>query len=281
MVCVMVGLGGGVIARGQQGATSHAREEVAPAPTARFPAEWYPPASDAEDMAIVTGSEPPVLGAPFSATTVMTTQMSLGAGRAPVEGRIIDVTIRDTMGNTRTEESGAGERMRRIAVNDVVHHCSFEWTEPVSDAPGPTPADGDAAKVAMVRCSPLRLKRYVSDAPDPMEVKMMRATPDVIRDPLNTYQMQPLGERTMLGVRAVGQRQTRLKKDVAGQEQFEFTVDLWWSPELKEILSAKPVGDPTIVPAIEMKELRRGEPDAALFYPPAGWRIEHESRVSH
>ena len=39
------------------------------------------------------------------------------------------------------------------------------------------------------------------------------------------------------------------------------------------MLEAKPIGDPAGRFTIEMTVIKRQEPDAALFYPPAGYKI--------
>ena len=258
-------------ALGQGSATSHVREDTAPPPSARFPAAWYPAESDAASMNIVTGTEPPVPGVPFTATTEMTVGMPAGAPQAPSALRSLEVTVRDRAGNMRFENhSPEGPGMppgsTRVEVNDVVHHCKFEWQEP---------ARNPDEQVAQVRCSPLHLKRWISDQPDPMEARMTRATPDLIRDRFQTFQMEPLGVKTILGVQAFGQRQTKSSIDAQGRETVAFTMDLWWSPELKQILSSKSVNGR--IPSFEIKELRRGDPDPSLFYPPAGWRIQNAS----
>ena len=143
------------------------RADVAPPPSQRYPATWYPPES-VESIGPVTGTPLPITGAPFTGTQVMPTAMPMGAGRAPLESRITVVTRRDSAGDTRTDESVPGRPGRRVEVMDVVHHCRFEWVEPAVAA---------VNQIASVTCSPLKFNRYNVGVPDAMDQKMLLTTP--------------------------------------------------------------------------------------------------------
>jgi hypothetical protein len=234
--------------------------DTAPPSSERFPAAWYP----AENSYTVTTA--PVTGAPFTGLLVMTTKMSRGGGHPPLETQMRTVTMRDRAGRTRTEEGGveAGGRdqlgYRQIEVNDVVRHCTFRWVEPVREA---------SRQVAQVSC----LSRKLGWQDDGMTAKMTRQIPEVIDVfPGQADRIEPLGERTVAGMRALGVRQTRTSTAADGKTSGS-AMEIWWSPELKEILEVQPIGDGLDLPGFEMKDFRRGEPDEALFYPPVGWRI--------
>jgi hypothetical protein len=84
-------------------------------------------------------------------------------------------------------------------------------------------------------------------------------------------QIEPLGEKTIAGVKALGIRQTLTDAHISsGKPQ---VTEIWWSPEIKEMLEAKPIGDPAGRPTIEMIDIQRNEPDPAQFYPPVGYKI--------
>ena len=253
--------------------------DTAPPPSERFPAEWYTaqdPYHPSPDGGVVH-TNAPVVGAPFSWTTVMSSEVSM-PGHAPMISRMRTFGMRDSSGRTRTEEGLVPEveRMpatpaslgnRQIEVNDVVTHCSFRWVEPAR-------TEGD--KTASVQCLP----RTVTMQPDGMEGKMTRQIAETLHPyPWETAQIEPLGEKLIAGVKAVGVRQTLTDTHASpGQSQ---VTEIWWSPEIREMVEMKPVGDPTGRPMIEMTDIKRQEPDPALFYPPVGYKIIPESQMPH
>ncbi len=249
------------------------RLDVAPPPSEKFPADWYAaqdPYHPAPDGGVVQ-TNAPVVRAPFSGTTVMSSAVSV-PGRPPMKARMRTFTMRDSAGRTRTEEELAPQMEgmpatpaslvnRQIEVNDVVTHCSFRWVEP---------ARTEADKTASVQCGP----RTVTMQPDGMEGKMARQVAETVHPfPWQTMQIEPLGEKVVAGVKALGIRQTVTDAHMnAGQPQVT-EIEIWWSPEIKQMVEMKPIGDPAGRPAIEMTDIKRGEPDPALFYPPAGYKI--------
>jgi hypothetical protein len=71
-------------------------------------------------------------------------------------------------------------------------------------------------------------------------------------------------------VRASGLRSTTTASDTGGGPAQASTVEIWWSSELKEIVAMHS----SIGYGTELRAIVRQEPDAALFYPPAGYRIQ-------
>lgn len=240
--------------------------DTAPPPSVKFPAEWYSahdPYHPAPDGGVVHTTAP-VVGAPFTGTSVLLTRIS-PPGEVPRYTRMRAVTMRDSAGRTRTEEEFemdgmpavvASQSNRQIEVNDVVTHCSFHWVEPTT-----TGAD----RTATVQCLP----RTVTLQPDDgMESKMTRHVVETLHPgPGETVQIQPLGESVVAGLKAVGIRQTDI---IPGRT---LVTEIWWSPEIKETLLMKPIGDTAGEPTIELTDIKREEPDPALFYPPAGYKI--------
>jgi hypothetical protein len=248
------------------------RLDTAPPPSEKFPAEWYSAQDPYHPLPEggATNSDAPVVGAPFSGTSVMSTEISV-PGSAPRFSRMREFTMRDSAGRTRTEEEFevdgmpaalASQMKKQIEVNDVVTHCSFRWVEP---------ARSEAEKTATVQCLP----RTVTLRPDGMESKMSRQMAETDHPyPGVTSQIEPLGEKVIAGVRALGIRVTTTDAHSdAGQPQI---TEMWWSPEIKEVVEIKPIGDPAGRPTTEMTDIKRQEPDPALFYPPDGYKIVTE-----
>jgi hypothetical protein len=258
-----------------------------PPPSERFPAEWYSPQAQDPYHPLpeveATSSIGSMIGVPFSGTTVMSTRISL-PGQAPQFSVLREVTMRDSAGRTRIEQVFDVDRMpaaiasqmkRQISVNDVVAHCSFDWVEP---------ATKEADKTATVQCFPRPMIRRLDGTeckqpdrvenkqPDGMESKMTRQVGETTHPfPWQTLQIEPLGQKNIAGLNAFGIRQTLIDTNMnAGQPQ---VTEIWWSPEIKEMLKATPVGDSGGRPTIEMIDIKRNEPDPAEFYPPAGYKI--------
>lgn len=275
----------------QAPATLSGAHDTAPSPSEKFPAEWYL-AQDPyhpSPVAETTSGSASSAGAPFIGTIVMSASLP---GQTPRVATMREFTMRDSAGRLRTEEefndygrpiSNASQVMRQISVNDVVAHCSFDWVEP---------ATKESDKRAIVQCFPRRVASQVDGVeckqpdsekgkrhdgpeirqPDGMESKMTRQVPEVLHDfPWETLQIEPLGQKIIAGLTAFGIRQTLINTQVnAGQPQ---VTEIWWSPKIKEILKATPIGDTLGRMATEMTDINLKEPDPALFYPPIGYKI--------
>ena len=255
-------------------AQSAARPEVltdtAPAPSVRFPADWYP----APSQTVYTESIQ--AGLPYTATLVTT-----GRFKNPRTGEVRVVTqrtlqARDGKGRKRDEQEmprpgadGKPVMTHEVTVFDPVSHCTFRWMEPWA-APGPP--------TATVTCLP-RVLRYWNQNIWAEAVK----SPAEVRSRLSVTTFVRLGTRSMQGLQAVGVRRTKTDLAQDGSERDRVVAELWYSPELQELLSMSVKVEQTghaaddagfAPPEFELTEIRRGEPNPALFYPPAGYRIE-------
>ena len=239
-------------------------EDVAPAPSERFPAAWY-------EGSTPTTMEAPVTGTPYSAT--MVTSYRLGAGGVKTT-RL--KWYRDSAGRTRTEE-GAGSLTapeehglttgpRQVEVVDTVSHCSFRWVESLSGEPVRGPL------VATVSCRPLKLTYAEGD--DFAYVTAQVAADDPGPNPRG--RTEPLGHKVIEGFDALGIRRVIYRRSDGKDLEPPVNVELWWSPTLKEQMWMGPVPDNEGIPRFELKDIQTGEPDAALFYPPANYRIVKE-----
>jgi len=238
-------------------------------PSEKFPAEWYSARTqDTYHPTANGGTWPsPLVGIPFTGTIVMSAPNSQ-PGQGPRFSR--EFTMRDSKGRTRIEDVAdvdgmpaaiASQIKSRITVNDVVSHCSFDWVEP---------ATNEADKIAIVQCGPHTVT--LQPTVDGMEIKMTKQVVETTHPfPWQTLQIEPLGEKVVAGVKAVGIRQTLT--DMHSSSGRPQVTEIWWSPEIKEMLEAKPLGDAEGRFTIEMTEIKRDEPDPAQFYPPEGYKI--------
>jgi hypothetical protein len=227
--------------------------DVAPPPSTRFPAAWYPPDNE------VTSTMAPVKGAPYEARTIM---------GGPYPGLPIEqepLHARDGAGRTRIDtlqkplKDGAPVTVHAVEVDDPVSHCSFHWLEPWVDKSEPT---------ATVSCMPRTL--HYSGQPMWLSFASMQAAEEH-PSPTETDRNEALGVRTFDGVRATGVRHTRIIQAVPTGKPLTIVTEVWISAEMKEVVAMYPKSPDEY--SIELRDIQLREPDAGLFYPPANYKI--------
>ena len=230
------------------------KTDVAPPPSARFPAAWYPPDND------VTSAMPSVKGAPYEARIVVQGMSSgLPMEQTPLQAR-------DGAGRMRTEtlqmrlgQDGKPITVREVEADDVVSHCGFHWIEPWVDKSVPT---------ATVSCMPRTL--HYNSQPMWASVVSMKAAEEHPSS-TETDRNEPLGVRTFDGMRAVGVRHTRILQPTTPENAQTTVTELWVSTEMKEVVAMYqdfPGGF-----RMELRDIKLREPDAGMFYPPANYKI--------
>ena len=230
--------------------------DVAPPPSARFPAAWYPPDNN------VTSTMAPVTGAPYEARVVMSSEQY---GRAPVEQAPLQA--RDSAGRMRSESSmgprtaqdGRQVEAREVGISDPVTHCSFQWMEPWVNKSAPT---------ATVQCMP-RTVHYSAESMWSSVASMKSG--EEHPSPDETDQTEALGERTFDGVRAVGFRRIQIIKNPDPKKTQTIESEIWTAPEMKEIVAIHVKGPGGY--GIELRDIQLREPDPKMFYPPATYKI--------
>jgi len=236
--------------------------DVAPPPSSRFPASWYPPEPSA-----VAESAAPVRNAPYTATIVETARFpNTETGKTDVR---VDrtFTARDPDGRTRSEdppEYGHGNYVlaHDVRVNDPVSHCSFHWIEPDAVTPG--------GPTAIVTCLP-RTLRYVSF--DPWS-RINFTSPRDATSALGSEHGEPLGKRMFGEVEAIGVHNTITRSSPEPGEVATSGVEVWYAPAIHELVALK--SNPILpggAPDMELTDIHLGDPDPALFYPPSSYRI--------
>lgn len=233
--------------------------DVAPA-SDRFPASWYPPDSD------VGSTSGPSREAPYTATLVTSWQ----AGDKPMSESTAQA--RDSAGRQRNEMNlsrpdghGGTMTVHIVSVGDPVSHCSFRWTEPVV-APDTT--------TAIVDCN----TRTLHYGP-PMYAVLMNTAPKEERPSANIIdRWLPLGHRLIEGLDCVGLRRTRIQTDSQTHIATSLHSEFWYAPALDEVLEMRAfLNEQASADAgsvTKLTHIKREEPPAELFYPPAGYKIE-------
>jgi hypothetical protein len=235
--------------------------DVAPPPSARFPAAWYPPDNN------VSYRGAPVTGAPYTARLVQHSEMDGGAALSAGAARDRPMQARDSAGRMRSEtpeirlKDGKPVAVRSVRVDDPVSHCSFEWREPWVDTGAPT---------ASVQCMTRTL--HLNDQPAMWSVVASTKAGQEHPSPNETDVTEAMGERTFDGVRAVGLRRVTTVKGASPQQTQIIDSEMWSAPAMKEIVAIYVKG--AMGYSIELEEIQLREPDGGLFYPPTDYRIE-------
>ena len=233
---------------------------IAPPPSDRFPARWYPRIGDGTDVLPA-----PVLDRPYTAT--VETLTSTGEQQT-LQQDPKGFQARDRLGRTRTESvngsmtiAGQAFKTKSILVADPVSHCQFQWLELTTAAAMPP-----ESRVATVTCGPqtlrykeLDLYRNVIDSIP--EGTVTRGDTTTKTEHLPTIQIDGLSVERL--------RVSNSRTDEHGQLK-TWSAETWYSPDLKEIIRLGAEDDSYS----GLTEIHRQDPDPKLFYPPAGYRIE-------
>jgi hypothetical protein len=234
---------------------------IAPAPSDRFPAKWYPRMGDGTDVGIA-----PVLGKPFEATVEsMTPYLSPSGERLQQIER--GFKARDRFGRTRSEThngttmiDGHIVQTEAVIVSDPVSHCNFNWTQPMTDdvmLPG--------MRIAMVTCGPQTLRYKDLNVFE----DILNATVDGITTSGNTTtEIEHLAPMQINGLAVNRLRVTNsYRAEQVGVKRW--SVETWYSPYLKEVIRSGDSEDGYE----SLTDIRRDDPDPKLFYPPDGYKI--------
>lgn len=238
--------------------------DVAPGPSEKFPANWYPADND------VTYTGAPEKGAPYTATLITTSSFVNPASGLHQIFRTSTFQARDAAGRKRDEVErnmpdghGGTVAIRAVSVNDPVSHCSFSWTEPWL---------GQEKPRATVQCLSRTLHFQVQNLFADTMATEARETSSVD----GVDRTEPLGKRWFGEVQASGVRRTRIITEQSTGKVQKLATEVWFSPDLKEMVDFKPNFDPQTsapFPEYELKDIHRIEPDPSLFYPPPGYLI--------
>ena len=206
--------------------------DVAPAPSASFPANWYPADNS------VTYTSAPQANAPYTATLVTSARyVDAASGQVKVSSQST-FQARDKFGRKRDEvemarPDGKGGTImaQEVTVSDVVSHCSFRWMEPWV-APGkPT---------AIVTCLPRTLHYSQQNVFADMIVQESTEVSSI--DTVD--RLEPLGKRMFGDLEAAGVRHTRTKTNAQPGEVSQIVSEMWYSPELQEMVEMDQIPDP-------------------------------------
>ena len=216
-------------------------------------------APDGEWVSVMGGThwiyaEGAITGAPFSAERVTENVLTLADGTRIAGPENRETIYRDSMGRRRLERSitnktpGPGEFLM-IEVRDPVagkYYLIDDWNKVVH--------------------------RMALEA-RPVEIRT--AEGEKIR---KQWSGEKLGTQTIEGVETQGTKSTHTipQGDLGNDRAMKATSEVWRSQELREVLLQKSFDPRYGELTSRLINLRREEPDAALFEPPSGYKMVDE-----
>jgi hypothetical protein len=206
------------------------------------------------------------IGAPYTATVTETHEQKLPDGSV-VRGSATTHQARDSAGKTFEERSMGcqpgpdGERhpvVQRL-ISDAANGTTTSWNV------------DDPAKVLHVLHRPPRVARPPAKADEGEDAAARQALAQM------GIQEEDLGSKSIAGVVAQGTRTVNAAPaGRAGSNPLKIVDETWVAKDLD--LAVLRINDNSAAgkTTTEVVELKLGEPDASLFAPPAGYKVEEQ-----
>jgi hypothetical protein len=228
----------------------------------------------------MAGAGETVTAAPYTATATTESTQVLGDGNRIVN-KTSSFVARDSQGRTRRETDlhRLGplqvDSPKMVFINDPTKHTQYIFH------PG-----GEATKV-------VRSEATWGDGPQIIDLhgsgergikkKVMIRTqggPESATEKTSAEQVkhEDLGTQTIEGVSAQGKRETVTipAGEIGNERPIEIVTETWFSPELHTMVLRKH-SDPRLADSTyRLTDIKRIEPDASLFQPPAGTKVSVE-----
>jgi hypothetical protein len=229
----------------------------------------------------MAGAGEVVTAAPYTATATTESTQVLGDGNRIVN-KTSSFVARDSQGRTRreTDLSRIGtmqvDSPKMVFINDPTTHTQYIFT----------PGGGEATKV-------IRSEGTWKEGPQIIDLRATRERrmkEKVVVNVQGTHEGQQskesaeqvkhedLGTQTIEGVSAQGKRETVTipAGQIGNERPIEMVTETWFSPELHTMVLRKH-SDPRMGESIyRLTDIKRNEPDASLFQPPAGAKLRSE-----
>ena len=226
---------------------------------------------------MATGGEV-VVNAPYTATAVEETTQLLGDGNRIVN-KSSDFIARDSQGRTRRETTlnrigpVPMESSKLIFINDPTTHTQYVLQ------------NGDATKIVKSSATWSVGPTIINlEGNSVLKEKIMarhqasREKHEGSGEEAQQVKHEDLGMQTIEGVSAEGKRETTTipAGQIGNERPIEIVSETWYSPELHTMVQRKH-SDPRVGETVfRLTDIKRGEPDAALFQAPAGAKTRIE-----
>jgi hypothetical protein len=254
---------------------------MAPPGNMMFQSERLPEGKIEFFSAEMAGAGEVVTASPYTATATTESTQVLADGNKIVN-KTSSFVARDSQGRTRreTELHRIGnlpvEAQKTVFINDPTTHTQYIFT------PG-----GEATKVVRSEGSWKEGPQIIELGGQPerrsqkkviVNVQNVREGQQSSKESDEQVKHEDLGTQTIEGVSAQGKRETVTipAGQIGNERPIEIVTETWFSPELHTLVLRKHsdprMGDSTY----RLTDIKRNEPDAALFQPPPGTKVSVE-----
>jgi hypothetical protein len=200
-----------------------------------------------------------VVGAPYSAVEVTTSQQVLAAGNA-IQRQEQSKVYRDNQGRVRRETTSTGsdgQPQTRVTISDPVASVIYEL-----DAKNKVAYSRPATFLTPLQTAAMERQRTMGAGHPPAETEA-------------NVKRETLAAQSMHGIMANGTRVTRTipAGTIGNAQAIEIVRETWTSDELKVPLMTK-VSDPRVGTSVtELTNIDRSEPDASLLQVPPDYKV--------
>ena len=229
----------------------------------------------------MAGAGEVVTAAPYTATATTESTQVLADGN-----RIVNTTssfvARDSQGRTRREADlhSIGtmqvDSPKTVFINDPTTHSQYIFT-PGGEATKVVRTEGAWKEGPQIIDLGGRHERSMKQKVI-VNVQGGHESQQSSKESNEQIKHEDLGTQTVEGVSAQGKRETVTipAGQIGNERPIEIVTETWFSPELHTLVLRKHsdprMGDSTY----RLTEIKRNEPDAALFQPPAGTKVSVE-----
>jgi len=229
----------------------------------------------------MAGAGEVVTAAPYTATATTESTQVLADGNRIVN-KTSSLVARDSQGRTRRETdlhrigTMQVDSPKTVFINDPTTHTQYIFT----------PGGGEATKVIRSEGNWKESPQIIdlrSQREERLKEKMILKVGDAhegqqSKESSEQVKHEDLGTQTIEGVSAQGKRETVTipAGQIGNERPIEIVTETWFSPELHTMVLRKHsdprLGDSTY----RLTDIKRNEPDASLFQPPAGAKLRSE-----
>ena len=213
------------------------------------------------------GPVPTVVGAPYSAVEVTTSQQALAADNA-IQRQEQSKVYRDSEGRVRRETTNTGtdgQTQTHVTISDPVAGVVYEL-----DAKNKVAFSRPAKFLTPLQTVAVDRQRTMGAGQPPAETEA-------------NVKRETLAAQSMHGIMASGTRMTRTipAGTIGNAQAIEIVRETWTSDELKVPLMTK-VSDPRIGTSVtELTNINRSQPDPSLLQVPSDYKVWKRSGAWH
>lgn len=254
------------------------------APFGMMQGERVPEGKIAFFSAEMAGAGEVVTASPYTATATTESTQVLADGNRIVN-KTSSFVARDSQGRTRRETdlhrigTMQVDSPKTVFINDPTTHTQYIFTPGGSEATKVVRSEGNWKEgpqiIELRRAREQRLKeKTVVTAQGAHEAQLSKESSEQVKH-------EDLGTQTIEGVSAQGKRETVTipAGQIGNERPIEIVTETWFSPDLHTMVLRKH-SDPRMGESTyRLTDIKRNEPDAALFQPPAGTKLRTEPLI--